>query len=1112
MPLTPSRSGAVTRVVTGCGPGQNETKAHGLGRGLCCVLGAARAGRRARPGRRPLLAWLALLAGTAVLAPDATAETPGVPERIDFNRDVRQILSNTCLKCHGPDAKGNPSGLRLDQPEFAHAPHRDKSGRVTTALVPGKPAASEVWRRITSSDPATVMPPREALHQLSATDKAIFQRWIEQGAGYQPHWAYRPPVRVEPPRPRPSPGSTGVVTHPVDRFLSAALDQQGLGFAPAADRRTLLRRLSLDLTGLPPTPDEVEAFVRDTRPGAYDAQVDRLLGSPHYGERMAVPWLDLVRFADSTGLHGDQLLNNFPYRDYVIDSFNRNKPFDQFTIEQIAGDLLPQATVEQQIATGFNRLNMVTREGGAQVKEYLAKYASDRVRTVSTAWLGSTLACAECHDHKYDPFTIRDFYSFAAYFADVKQWGVYRHFVYTPEPELSVHTDDYPFPPEIEVESPFLQQREARLRAAAEAAHRAGGAALLSTAGGTAKVKTWARAVQAVLSAHPEGWVIAPAERIDSSNGVVAASLPDGSVRLQNPEGFAEARYKLPSSRHELLLVSPVNVPISTVRFEVLPDESHGGYVTRDQRELFEVSVMLSVRRAGQPAEEKIEPAEAFAECETETYFNGRPRVSLLDGWRSSRTLARTAQAMVFQLRQPLVLGPGDRLLATVLTAPVNFHQRAFLGEVGRIRFSVSPLAALLPGAKVTGDDRAAFAAVDPTPAVAGRLATLHYRAVHAFDQPGERERLRHILECRGGRAATMVTVATTPLTTRVLARGNWQDESGEVVSPAPPRFLSGGTAPSGAGRETRLDLARWLVSPSNPLTARTFVNRIWRQLFGTGLSAAVEDLGMQGEYPSHPELLDWLAVEFRERGWDIKQLIRLLVTSQAYQQSSRERPELRDVDPRNRLLARQSARRLEAEFVRDYALAVSGLLTRDLGGPSASPYQPPGYYEQLNFPLRDYLADRDEQQYRRGLYSHWQRTFLHPMLANFDAPSREECVASRNDSITPQQALTLLNDPTFVEAARVLAESLLRLPAEERLDAGFLRVLARPPESRERTSLEAFLTQQRAAFHERPEDARALTSVGFKPVPEAVDRVELAAWTAVARALLNLNETIVRY
>ncbi|MFO1449819.1 MAG: PSD1 and planctomycete cytochrome C domain-containing protein [Opitutaceae bacterium] len=1105
--MTPSRSGAVNRAALRGGQGQNEAKAHGPGRGLSRVRVTTFAGAALRLGLRPLL----LLTGATLLPLAAAVESPEIPDRIEFNRDVRRILSNTCLKCHGPDAKGNPSGLRLDHSEFAYAPHKDKSGRVTTALVPGKPEASEVWRRITSTDPAAVMPPRDALHQLSATDKAVFKRWIEQGAVYQPHWAYRPPVKVEPPTTRAAPGSPAASSHPVDRFLQAELSRHHLTFSPPADRRTLLRRLSLDLTGLPPTPDEVTAFVADSRPGAYEAQVDRLLASPRYGERMAVPWLDLVRFADSTGLHGDQLLNNFPYRDYVIDAFNRNKPFDQFTLEQIAGDLLPQATIEQQVATGFNRLNMVTREGGAQVKEYLAKYASDRVRTVSTAWLGSTLACAECHDHKYDPFTIRDFYSFAAYFSDVKQWGVYRHFVYTPEPELAVHTDDYPFPPEIEVDSHYLQQRDARLRAAADAAHRSGGSALLSTNAGAATVKSWARQVQALLTQHPEGWAVATPERVDNTNGVSATPLPDGSVRLQNPKDFAENRYKLPSSRHEVVL-SASALPISTVRLEVLPDETHGGFVTRDQRELFEISVTLAVRRAGQATDERIEPAEAFAECETETYFNGRPRVSLLEVWRSSRALARGNQAVVFQLRQPVTLKPGDRLVATVLTAPVNFHQRAYLGEVGRIRFSVSPLAAFLPGSTLADPDRAAFAAAEPSPAQRERLATHCYRATLAFDQPGERERLRDILECRGGRAATMVTVATAPLTTRVLARGNWQDETGEVVSPAPPRFLTDGTKPAGSARETRLDLARWLVSPANPLTARTFVNRTWKQLFGTGLSAAVEDLGMQGEYPTHPELLDWLAVEFRESGWDIKGLIRLIVTSQAYQQSSRERPELGEIDPRNRLLARQSARRLEAEFVRDNALAVSGLLTPDIGGPSASPYQPPGYYEQLNFPLRDYIADRDERQYRRGLYSHWQRTFLHPMLANFDAPSREECAASRNDSTTPQQALTLLNDPTFVEAARALAEVLLLLPADQRLEAAFLRVLSRPPEPRERTSLEAFHARQLATFRERPQDAVALTSVGLKPVPASTDRVELAAWTAVARALLNLNETIVRY
>jgi len=1036
------------------------------------------------------------------------APQAAVPDRIDFNRDVRRILSNTCLKCHGPDVKGNPSGLRLDQAEYAHGPHRDKSGRTILALVPGKPEASEVWRRITSKDATTVMPPPDSLHQLTPNEKTVLRRWIEQGAAYEGHWAYRPPVETPPLQASPAPARH---QHPIDRYLAAELERRGLSFSNEADRRTLFRRLSLDLTGLPPTATDIEAFVADSRPDAYQAAVDRLLASPHYGERMAVPWLDLVRFADSTGLHGDQRLNNFPYRDYVIDSFNRNKPFDQFTLEQIAGDLLPNATVEQQVASGFNRLNMVTREGGAQVQEYLAKYSSDRVRTVSTAWLGSTLACAECHDHKYDPFTIRDFYSFAAYFADVKQWGVYRHFVYTPEPELAVHTDDYPFPPEIEVDSPYLKARDARLRQQFQMIQAAGGRALLDRSESAAELQAWVRQVAPHVNPSSGGWVTAQPESVDTNPQLTAIPLPDGSVRFGNPVGYAENRFKQPLTRHELHLSAPA-IPLSTLRLELLPDKVHGGLISRDQRQHVEISVQLSVHRAGAAKPEAVEVAEAFAENETENFFNGRPRVSVRELWRSSAALARTRQSAVFQFRQPLTLGSGDRLIASIHTAPVNFHQRDYLGEIGRVRISVSPLGSQLPGEALSREDASAFSAPELSAALRERLAGLYFHATQAFAQPGTADLLREILECREGRAATMVTVAATPRTTRVLARGNWQDETGEIVTPAPPRFLTERAPEPGAPRQTRLDLARWIMAPSNPLTARTFVNRTWKLFFGTGLSSAVEDLGMQGEYPSHPELLDALSVRFRDSGWDIKELVRLIVTSLAYRQASRERPDLREIDPQNRLLARQSARRLDAEFIRDHALSIAGLLHREIGGPSALPYQPAGYYEQLNFPLRDYVADRDERQYRRGLYQHWQRTFLHPMLANFDAPSREECTAARTDSTTPQQALTLLNDPSFVEAARVFAESLLQAPPAQRLDLAFLRTLGRPPEPRERASLEQFHQQQLSVFRERPADAAAFTSIGLSSVPPGVDRVELAAWTAVARALFNLNETIMRY
>jgi hypothetical protein len=1025
---------------------------------------------------------------------------------VDFNRDVRPLLSNTCLRCHGPDAKGNPSGLRLDRPEFARAPHQGESGRRITAWVPGKPAASEAWRRIVSTDPAEMMPPPDALHQLSPAEKATLRRWIEQGARYATHWAYVPPAR--PPLPAAA-GGGPPTDHPIDRFLAANLAARGLRFSPPADPRTLLRRLSLDLTGLPPTPAEAEALAADPHPTAYRAHVERLLASPRYGERMAVAWLDLVRFADSTGLHGDQLLNNFPYRDYVIGAFNRNLPFDRFTTEQLAGDLLPGATDEQRVASGFNRLNMVTREGGAQTGEYLAKYAADRVRTVATTWLGSTLACAECHDHKYDPFTIRDFYAFAAYFADVKQWGVYRHFVYTPEPELAVHTDDYPFPPEIEVASPYLQAREARLRAALDAALDAGGAGVLADPVARGEALAWANAAGDLLRRHPDGWrVLAPAAA-EATNDVAAEPLPDGSLRLRNPASAPEPGRKRAETRVTLAF-EPGGAPVSSLRLEALPDEAHGGRVTRDGRALFEVKLALSIRGPGNGPERPIESAEIHALGETESYFNGRRRVSLRPGWRSSSAAARAPQAVVVQFREPLRLGDGERLVLTVTNAPPNFHQRDFMGEPGRLRVAVSPLAAPLPGEALAEADRRAL--LHPEGAV-GRMARLYHHSTRHFGAPEAAEALREILECNGGRASAMITVATAPRTTRVLPRGNWQDESGEIVRPAPPRFLAGGgREPPEAPRATRLDLARWLTAPENPLTARAFVNRLWRQFFGRGLSGTVEDLGLQGEYPSHPELLDWLAVEFRESGWDVKALVRLIVTSRAYQQSSRAEPGLREADPDNRWLARQSARRLEAEFVRDHALFAAGLLDGDVGGPSAAPYQPPGHYDQLNFPLRDYIAHRDERQYRRGLYMHWQRTFLHPMLANFDAPSREECTAARADSSTPQQALTLLNDPTFVEAARALAARVLPLPADRRLEAAFLHVLARPPEPREAESLRGFLAAQEAAYRGRPADAAALAAVGLRSPPAGADPAELAAWTAVARVLLNLNETIVRY
>jgi len=1039
---------------------------------------------------------IGLFANAAATA--AAADAP-LPKAVQFNRDVRPIMANTCFKCHGPDLKANKADLRLDLPDNARMARKDKTGKTTTPIVPGNLAASEVWRRVSSADAGQVMPPPDSLHLLSARDKAIFKLWIEQGAVYEPHWAYILPKKAE----IPVAGTES--RNPIDHFVLAELKEHAISPSPEADRRTLLRRVSLDLIGLPPTVAETEAFLADAKPGAYERVVDRLLASPHYGERMAVEWLDLARFADTVGFHGDQQYNNFPYRDYVIDSFNRNEPFDQFTREQIAGDLLPNATVEQRVASGFNRLNMVTREGGAQPKEYIAKYAGDRVRTIATTWLGSTMGCCECHDHKYDPFKSRDFYAMGAYFADIKQWGVYEDYTYTPEPELKGLNNDSPFPPEIEVDSAYLKARKDRLTAQCRAlmarmTKEIGADPVLQ-----ASARAWAAKVAPLLAADPEGWAPFPIIEAKARKAGAVTVLPDKSIRFDID--------KDPKGEHSgdgiILTSAPLAGPSARVRLEVLPDDSHGGKVTATGDDFFALTINMDLKRAGQDKLEHVQVSDAFANQPTATYANGHLQTSLPADWTSAPALARLAQSVVYILTPPIDFRPGDQLVATISSE-----------SVGRVRLSVSPIGVRTPGTAAPSEVAAALAAKDPTPEQVEIMTEEYFvdaEGGHPFEFGQVMDIVREIAACRDGKAFTTVTVATKPAVTRVLARGNWQDESGEIVSPSPPRFLVGGKAPpADAPRQTRLDLANWIVSRDNPLASRTFVNRLWKQFFGTALSSIVDDLGTQGEYPSHPELLDWLAVEFMDRGWDVKSMVRLIVTSDTYKQSSAYRPELADIDPNNRLLARQAPRRLEAEFVRDNALAAAGLISLDIGGPSVHPYQPAGYYAALQFPDRDYSTEGDERAFRRGVYMHWQRTFLHPMLANFDAPSREECTASRNISSTPQQALTLLNDPTFVEAARGLAEQSLSDHGKDdfvaTLDEAFMRLLARPPTAPERESLREFYEGQLNYYTGKPDEAAKAIAVGMHPPGGGVDWVTLAAWTSVTRVMMNLNETIVRY
>lgn len=783
-------------------------------------------------------AWILLAAGVALFA--VTARSDDRP--IDFNREIRPILSDNCFSCHGPDPSHRAADLRLDWEEGILA---DRGGYA--AVVPGNPEESELFARISADDEFTRMPPVDSGKSLSPEQIELLRGWIEQGADWEGHWAYEPIVRPAVPDGK----DAAWPQQSIDRFVLARLDQEGLSPSPEADRVTLIRRLSFDLTGLPPTTGDVDRFLADRSPEAYERLVDRLLASPHFGERMAVYWLDLVRYADTVGYHGDQRHHIQPYRDYVIKSFNENLPFDQFTREQLAGDLLPNPTMWQMIATGYNRVLQTTHEGGAQDKEYLAKYSADRVRNASSVWLGSTLACAECHDHKFDPFTQKDFYTFAAFFADVTETGI--------------------FP-----------------------------------------------------------------------------GAPDASPTKRPPE-------------------RPV--------------------------------------------------------------------------WN--------------------------------------------LAQYGRIQAIESQIASLYDA-----------------------------RSIRKSRKEKEEERARLIeerAEIEKNFPLCMVTVAQHPRPIRLLPRGNWMDESNPPLDPAVPTFLPGIEA---SGRQTRLDLANWICSDQNPLTARVFANRVWKLFFGRGLSGNLDDVGAQGEPPSHPELLDWLAVEFRDSGWDVKHLVRTIVTSRTYRQSSLANPALLKRDPQNELLARQSRFRLPAESIRDNALAVSGLLVTHLGGESARPYQPEGYYGHLNFPTREYDPDEDWKQYRRGVYMHWQRQFLHPMLRAFDAPTREICTAERPISNTPLAALVLLNDPTFLEAARVLAAQAIHEGGandDSRLRWLWRHVLSREATSDEIALLHELLEQDRAEYVADREAAAKLVSIGLAPLPNDIDRVELASWTSVARAVLNLNETMTR-
>ncbi|MCL4205083.1 MAG: DUF1553 domain-containing protein [Pirellulaceae bacterium] len=952
-------------------------------------------------------------------------------ETVDYNRDIKPLLSNSCYACHGPDSHDRQADLRLDVREFAV----EHSG----VIVPGRPDDSEVMARLITDDADLKMPPADSHRPVLTPEQVeLIRRWIAEGANFQEHWAFAKLTRPA----LPAVKNQDWVRNPIDAFVAWRLESKGAMPAPEADRRTLIRRLSFDVAGLPPKPEAVDAFLADQSPDAYERLVERLLADPHYGERMAQYWLDLVRYADSIGYHSDNPREVSMYRDYVIRAFNDNMPFDRFTIEQIAGDLLPDAGWEQQVASGYNLLLQTTEEGGAQPKEYAAKYSADRVRNVADVWLGVSMGCAECHNHKYDPFTTKDFYSLAAFFADIQEPAVGRR-------------------PQTPVLTPEFAARQKEFEAAVAEAQSRLDAPSPELDAAQAE---WQAAMRV------QGFVAPQLGTWHSIGPFTAGSFDEAHDKAFEPEQEIELKKTYANGR---------------LKWQPQPDWKDG-----QPRELSGENAATYLFRTITVGEAMSLPVSLGSDDGIKVWVNG----TLVLNNKIQRGLAPDQEQLTLDLK------PGEnKLLVKIVNAA---------GGAG-FYFAVaqSGLPAEIVKILRTPDDQLDAA----QKAALGK----HFRSVAPQLEEARQQlaaRQRELEEFKKTIPVSLVTKSGSPRTIRILPRGNWLDDSGPVVEPALPEYLG---KLNTEGRPTRLDLARWLTAPENPLVARTMVNRLWQLFFGAGLSRTVEDMGVQGDPPTHPELLDWLASEYIDSGWDTKHIVRLILGSSTYRQDSRPGGDLRQRDPENRWLARQGRFRLDAEMVRDSALAISGLLVDQVGGPSVKPYQPAGYWMHLNFPQREWENDAGEKLYRRGLYTHWQRTFLHPSLLAFDAPSREECTARRPRSNTPQQALALLNDPTYVEAARAFAERILSEggeDAEQRLDFAFRQTLSRMPTEQERQLLLDLRNQHLETYRGDAAAAERLLSIGAWPRSSDLDAAELASWTSVARVLLNLPESIFRY
>ncbi|HUE71174.1 MAG TPA: DUF1553 domain-containing protein [Pirellulaceae bacterium] len=1007
-----------------------------------------------------------------LLVAQAASRGAEVPAKVTFNRDVRPILAENCFSCHGLDANHREAGLRLDTFEGATA---DRDG--SCAIVPGDLSQSALWQRVCSTDPDVVMPPPPSNKQpLSADKRAILKAWIEQGATYERHWAFEPLRANEDSR------------DSIDAFVEAKLNEHGLTFSPQADQATLIRRVALDLTGLPPSEELLSL--------PYEEAVDRLLASRHFGEHMAASWLDAARYADTNGYFGDKPRQIWLWRDWVIDAFNANMRYDQFTIEQLAGDLLPDPSIKQRIATGFNRNHMANNESGSIDEEFRVEYVVDRVNTTMTTWLGLTAGCAQCHDHKYDPITQREFYQLFAFFNNV--------------PEKGLIVDDNP-PPRMSVPSPKLERA---IEAASAATRSATNAFEPLRKQISAQISEWEKEAAPTLPLPP-GEVLFH-EPFDDAVRPDAKSV---GTSLAFEKGARGQAAKFDATQHVEADVpgfdpdrpwtiglwvkadGSLSCPLSLIE----PDGDRRGIELIWQKGRVQANL---VHRWGASAIE-IFTVEAISAKSWHqivvSYDSSRKAAGLrvyFDGSPTTLEVKRDTLGGTLVNRQPLRIGRRDSGLGFYgLIDEVRMVQRALGENEVRDWFWRERIRGVIE----TPPEKRAAADAD---------SLLDFYIDHFADDRAQqaRQRVKEAIEAEKSLREAVPTVLVMeememPRIAHVLSRGEY-DKPGEAVTADVPAAIA--PWPTRAPRN-RLGLAQWLVAKENPLTARVAVNRLWQHCFGDGLVRTVEDFGTQGEPPTHPELLDGLAVSFRDSGWDVKATLRRIVLSRTYRQQSAMRSKS---DPENRLLARGPSGRLSAEMLRDQALAVSGLLVPTIGGPSARPYQPPGLWEAVSYNGEEtYVADTGDGLWRRGLYTYVKRQAPPPLLLIFDGPTREKCTLRRPRTNTPLQALLLLNDPVFVEAARMLAARSLATPGDDaaKLKQLWRRVLVRDAQEDEVAMLHGLLARQRERFAKAPQAAQQLLSVGAAKHDARLDPCELAAWTVVAQALLNLDEAVTK-